>query len=363
MSRGQEGDALTFINLLGPPRRPVDGVLDHAHALSEALRGMGHKASVVHHRWDREGWLRSLWVLRSQLREADRVLMHHTHLAWSRRGFSIRALAVAALIGRGRLWVLIHDPSPFPGTTLPRKARAMTQVGVMWILVRLSGRAYMTVLPSCVPWARKTTAPRLGFLPVGSNVGFGADEDESSEVTRPFTVAVFSMTEGHRDEARNVSRAVTMAAAMLDEDIRLVAFGRGVELARPWIEQEIGSRVQLVASGVLPESEVASRMRSADVQLFVRGTASSRRGTLVAGIAHRVPIVAFAGPETCWPVTEAGIDLVPIGDIDAVARAIVRVATNRSWATRLRQKNRVAYQQYFSWERIAADLLGGGLSR
>ena len=287
--------------------------------------------------------------------------MHYTHLTWSRRGFPIRALLVAALVGRKRLWVLIHDPLAFlPVRPLIGRARAMTQVLVMWMLVRFANRSYVTIHPTCVPWARNSKR-RLRLLPVGSNVGNGSVDEPRTEAPKPFTVVVFSITEGRLDEVRQVSRVVTMAAGMLNEEIRLVTFGRGVDWARRWLEQSLGPRVELVAEGVLTTSDIAAVMRGADAQLFLRGSASSRRGTLVAGIAHKVPVVAFAGRETCWPVTEAGVDLVPFGDVDAAANALVRVATDPRWADQLRGKNQAAYQRLFAWERIAAALSEGGL--
>jgi glycosyltransferase involved in cell wall biosynthesis len=121
--------------------------------------------------------------------------------------------------------------------------------------------------------------------------------------------------------------------------------------------------VELITYGVLPAQEVSGQMRQADMQLFLRGCASSRRSTLVAGIAHGLPIVAFRGVETCWPVTEAGISLVPEGDLAAAARGISHLATDRSHANLLTERNEASYVRFFSWASIAAALLEGGVQR
>jgi glycosyltransferase involved in cell wall biosynthesis len=154
-----------------------------------------------------------------------------------------------------------------------------------------------------------------------------------------------------------------MAAEALGNQVRLVAFGRGVDQARAWLEAAVGSGVEVVTEGVLSSQEVSERLRQADVQLFVRGCASSRRGSLVAGIAHGLPIVAFRGAETSWPITEAGIELVPDGDLPAAARAIVRIAEDPEWAARSRAREREVYDRYLSWERIAGRLMGGEADR
>jgi hypothetical protein len=355
----------TIVNLLGAPDRPTDGVADHAEALSAAIRRQGHRASLVRCRWDRAGWLRALRELRGlrgRLGETDRVLLHHTHLGWSRRGFPIGALAAAAVVGPRRLWVLLHDPMPFPGEGISRRSRALLQVSVMWILSRLADRTYATVAPACIPWASGRTGRRIALLPVGSNVGERADVG-GSEVSRRFTVVVFSITENVRDEARLVARAVTKAAEKLGAEVRLVAFGRGVEDARAWLERDVGPGIEVVTSGIVPASEVAMYMMESDAQLFVRGAASSRRGTVVAGLAFGLPIVAFAGEETCWPITEAGIELVPQGDVEAIGGALARIASDREWASELRSRSESAYRRYFSWDGIARVFLDGGLTR
>jgi glycosyltransferase involved in cell wall biosynthesis len=352
----------TIVSLLGAPDRPTDGVADHAEALSAAIRNRGHGASVVRCRWDREGWLRALRALRGRLGEADRVLLHHTHLGWSRRGFPIGVLAAAAIIGPRRLWVLLHDPTPFQGDGFARRSRTLLQVSVMWILSRLADRTYATVAPACIPWATGRAGRRIALLPVGSNVGERAGVRKSDGSQR-FTVVVFSITENARDEARLVARAVTKAGEKLGAGVRLVAFGRGVDGAREWLEHDVGPGVEVVTSGVLPAAEAAGYLSEGDALLFVRGAASSRRGTLVAGMAFGLPIVAFEGEETCWPITEAGIELVPQGGGEGIVGALVRIASDPEWASQLRSRSESAYFRYFSWDGIARVFLDGGLTR
>ena len=91
--------------------------------------------------------------------------------------------------------------------------------------------------------------------------------------------------------------------------------------------------------------------------LFVRGGISSRRGSAIAGIAHGLPVVAYRGPETGWPVTEAGVVLVDPGDVDALAAALVRIATDSSHRNSLRARSNNAYLRYFAWDVIACTFL------
>jgi glycosyltransferase involved in cell wall biosynthesis len=95
-------------------------------------------------------------------------------------------------------------------------------------------------------------------------------------------------------------------------------------------------------------------LKRADVLLFVRGQISSRRGSAIAGIACGLPVVCYEGPETGWPITEAGILSVPLGDREALSEALERVLSNNELRSALCQRSRRAQEQYFSWSAIAA---------
>ena len=59
---------------------------------------------------------------------------------------------------------------------------------------------------------------------------------------------------------------------------------------------------------------------------FVRGHISSRRGSAIAAIACGIPIVAYTGPETDVPITDAGVVLVTPEHTDQLGSALVRVS-------------------------------------
>jgi glycosyltransferase involved in cell wall biosynthesis len=107
--------------------------------------------------------------------------------------------------------------------------------------------------------------------------------------------------------------------------------------------------------------DLSRTLASADVLLFVRGQISSRRGSAIAGIACGLPIVCYAGTETGWPVTEAGIVAVPLGDREALSVGLERVLVDDELRSSLAERSRRAQEQYFSWRVVAAryaDALG-----
>jgi glycosyltransferase involved in cell wall biosynthesis len=89
----------------------------------------------------------------------------------------------------------------------------------------------------------------------------------------------------------------------------------------------------------------------------MRGGISSQRTTAIAGIAFGLPIVAYSGPMTGFPVTEAGVVVAPYGDYERLSQALVCVLGDEHLQHELRQRSQVAYQKYFSWDSIAAQYL------
>ena len=65
-------------------------------------------------------------------------------------------------------------------------------------------------------------------------------------------------------------------------------------------------------------------------------------------------MVAFAGRETGWPVTDAGVLLVPPGNPAELHEALVRVLSDPELRASLRQQSALAYRLHFSWPTIAA---------
>ena len=141
-----------------------------------------------------------------------------------------------------------------------------------------------------------------------------------------------------------------------ERPIRLLVFGRGAVEAEPALKSELaGANVTLESLGLLPAPEVSKVLSRADVLLFVRGEISTRRGSAIAGIACGLPIVSYSGPETGWPVTEAGIVAVPVGDREALAGALEAVLSDDAYRKTLAERSRKAQEKYFSWAAITAQ--------
>jgi hypothetical protein len=283
-------------------------------------------------------------------------MLQYSHLAWSSRGFPLGALAIAATVrlGGAKLAVTLHDPLPFAGIRVRDRIRTFTQLMVMRMLVLLAHRTFVTVDPSVISWAGGRMRGVLSLVPVGSNVGVMTRRRARAKER---TVVVFGVTENNVAEATRIARVVRTARRSLP-DLALQVVGRGALQSMPALQRELGrSDVGLSVHGVIAADDVAVHIADADVLLFLRGGASSRRSTIAAAIACGTPIVAERGPETAPPITEAGLELVPLGDDAAAAAAIVRIVEDQTWSAELSSRNHEAHDRWFSWESIGTRII------
>ena len=165
-------------------------------------------------------------------------------------------------------------------------------------------------------------------------------------------IVVFGFT-NFSSETSMVAWVLSRAAEIVGP-LHLTVFGRGAKVAGSLLLPLLAnSSVELEDLGILEAEEAGSLLANADVQLFVRSGLSSRRGSGIAGIACGLPIIGFSDAETAFPITEAGVRLVPIGDREGLVRELVLVLQQPTLRETLRQRNLEVAERYFSWDRIA----------
>jgi glycosyltransferase involved in cell wall biosynthesis len=344
------------IMLLGRRDQPTDGVADYCEKLREAGLARGISFESVQIPWAENGWGPALAELQSAAAGwRDRwVLLQFTTLAWSRRGFPLRATRVLDVIRRcgARTGVVFHDFFPLPGMGIVGHAREYCHLRVLRQLHARSDLAIFTVPLNKVSWLPQRRENSV-FIPVGANCPelITAAREDSSKFK---TVAVYSITGGNRTsiEIADISVALKRASKAVGL-IQLLLFGRGSRDGEAALRSELrGAEVQVECLDILSAEQITKTLTRADVLLFVRGAISSRRGSAIAGIASGLPIVCYSGPETAWPITEAGILAVPLGDREALAGALETVLSDDLFRKTLAERSRRAQEKYFSWTAI-----------
>jgi glycosyltransferase involved in cell wall biosynthesis len=345
------------ILLLGRRDEPTDGVADYCEKLREAGLPRGLSFELFRIPWTENGWGAAL----AELRKASAswrdcwVLLQYTTLAWSRRGFPVRAPRLLEILRQSgtRPGVVFHDFLPAQGSGIVGNTREFLHLRVLRQLFVNSELAIFTVPLKIISWLPQSNE-KAAFIPVGANCSeaIPAIREESPKIK---SVAVYSITGGAQAsiEVADLGTALKRVQQAAGP-VRLLLFGRGSREAEPALRAELKDvDIEIESLGLLSRAEVQNVLARADALLFVRGQISTRRGSAIAGIASGLPIVCYSGSETAWPITEAGIFAAPQGDRESLAAALENVLTDGAFRRTLAERSRIAHEKYFSWEAIA----------
>jgi glycosyltransferase involved in cell wall biosynthesis len=354
----------SLILILGWRDEPTDAVLEYCEYLREALKRQGTPLELFRVRWSELGWRSALQELGNKIAASPKAsfLVQYTALMWSRHGFSWRVLGVIRLLKKSgaRCVIMFHDSEGYPGNRLVDRVRRKVQIYTMRKLLQLADLAILNVPPENAAWVPAGSRKPV-CIPVGANLPSPERGWSQAKVSRtePPSVVVFSLSGGRvlEQEVQTISEAVVYAGEKLGA-LRLVVAGRNSEAGGLLLKEKLaGTRVEVMTYGLLAGEELVPLLGSCDVMLFVRGPISSRRGSAVAGIACGLPIVGREGWETGWPITEAGVVLLPRDQEPDYGQALVRVLSDRPYALSLAERSQQVYLRYFSWDVIASQYL------
>ena len=350
-----------IVALLGRRDEPTDAVEEYCRYLGGALRAPGFEMELVRVAWAESGWSVALRELRRRAGawRGEWVLVQYTALAWSARGFPLRLLRVLSVLREAgaRVAVVFHDVEPYSGGRAVDKMRRRAQLHVMRRALHRADLAVFTVVLNAISWLGDPPS-KAAFIPVGANLPIGSTRSGKPVERKegPLCVAVFGITGGEagRRECARIVEAVRFAAARTGK-LWLHAFGRIASDFESELREGLrNAPVEVRVDGVLPPEQVVQALASADVMLFVRAGISSRRGSAIAGISSRLPVIAYGGSETAPPITDAGVVLVATDKDAELGEALVRVLTDGDYRASLGERSRNAHERYFAWEAIAA---------
>jgi glycosyltransferase involved in cell wall biosynthesis len=357
-----------IIALLGKRDTPTDAVEEYCRHLGDALQAHDYELVVDRVGWDKRGWAAALHTLRRQALgwRGTWVLAQYTALAWSARGFPLRFLRVLKILNAAgvRAAVFYHDVEPFEGKRVIDRLRRRTQLRTMRGALRAAAAAIVTVPAEKLSWMRRRRASPI-FIPVGANLSVSTSASSRAHISGDgkLAIAVFGITGGEagKKEIEKIAGAIRFVVPRV-KNLRLIVFGRNSQTAETEMRTALrGTEVELHVLGVLSEENVVRTLTISDVLLFVRGPISTRRSSAIAGIACGLPVIAYEGPETAPPITEAGLALFSPQRKGDLGEVLLRVLEDEHYRASLAQQSWVAQQQYFSWRTIAAryaEILG-----
>jgi glycosyltransferase involved in cell wall biosynthesis len=355
-----------MIALLGRADAPTDALEDYCNWLMRALEQQGQPMEILRVPWATNGWFsRTAWVWREARNWRGRwILLQYTALGWSKRGFPLGA-AITIWIAQHRgakCAIVFHDAMSYGGPRWIDRVRQSVQVWVMRKLYTLALHSIMTVPVEKLTWL-PNPATKAEFIPIAANLSGTLiklnDINSVRENNLPKKIAIFGVTGPPQlqPEVEFIAQIVRQATEKLDATKLLVLGRNSQEAEAPLRAALAGAKVELEILGVLPSDDIERRLSESDALLFLRGGISSRRGSALAGIACGLPVIAFEGPETGPPITEAGVILAPEGDRTALANNLTRVLSDDALRNDLRKRSLEAREKYFSWNVIARKFL------
>jgi glycosyltransferase involved in cell wall biosynthesis len=165
-------------------------------------------------------------------------------------------------------------------------------------------------------------------------------------------LVIASMTTGHPSHLSGHVRAALAHAHATHAHVAVLNLGtRAPDIT------DLGTSMEILTPGPLPEAELARLLAAADVFLapYSDGV-STRRGSMMAALQHGVPVVATSGRLTdrlLFDNPEAVL-LNPVTDIESFALGVNRALVGHD------QRRRAARQLYsdrFDWPVVARRML------
>jgi glycosyltransferase involved in cell wall biosynthesis len=352
-----------LVLLLGKRDTPADGVQDYCEYLAQALQRRGMQTEIARVEWHSEGWLRGLRKLRAQSSEwgGAWVALQYTALSWSRHGFPLGALAVLRNLRRQKLRcaAIFHESRRQGAARRAGQARGAFQD---WVVRQIYNGVDVSIFAdplNTIDWLPNSDN-RAVFIPIGANLPELRGPIEASNIKQaePQTVAIYCLSDppNLRNELTDISKAVRIAAN--GRKLRVIFLGRGTPEAQREITQAFdGAPAEISNFGLRNANEVRDVLISSDAMLCVRGKMFPRRGSAIAGIVCGLPILGYGTAAEAFPISEAGIRLVPYRDSEALGRNLAQVLGDAHLREQLRNASRAAHQKFFSWDVIADQMI------
>ena len=303
---------------------------------------------------------RELWAKRREapFSQGAALLQYVPQLYLRSFEFAWLVLWLARLRVRGRpVAVTVHEYAvPAAGSF----KRAVARLAMMFVILIIGSLATNIVVTFELTRRRlgrllfwKTH--RIAVVPVGSNIPSptSALPHEGDAVT----CAIFGQPEAmHAPLVCAVGAWLTRAGGR----VRVRWIGRSKPAIQAFLREHCGQPAESfeIAAGRAPE-EVSALLAASDLCLapIVDGV-SSRRTTVVAALAHGLPIIGTDGicTDDVFRQSDACL-LSPAGDADAFVRNVDLVAGDAARRARMSRAALALYDDHFTWDRIARAYL------
>ena len=332
------------------PLGDIDAIDEHSRRLVAALCAAGHDAHYV---------CGGLHAVRRRGCRPPWVLLQYNPFSYGRWGVAPGLIREAAALRRrgARVAVMVHE-----SWIELRDWRTALMGAYQWTQLRS-----LLACSDAVLAATEALAGELGrkavHTPVGSNITpLGVTSGTARErlgVGDELIVALFGTA--HPSRALDYAEKAIVALASAEAgDVTVLNLGTGTPAL------DAGEGVRVDTPGPLGEVEISLRLSAADLCLlpFTDGL-STRRTTLMAALAHGLPVLGLRGTATDTVLTghPQALMLTPAGDRPGFVHAAVEMAADRAALRARGESGRELYEAEFDWpvvaRRVSAVVIDG----
>ena len=287
------------------------------------------------------------------------ILLQYNPFSYGRRGFAPGLLRDAMRVRRR--W----PQAPFVVTVHEHEAWVRSMSDWRSTLMGAYQRAQMRLLLRMVDGVivvRETLGRELGtactHIPVGSNITPVPVTAEEARARLGLSGMLVLALFGRGNPARALDHAESAIEALSSargaDGICVLNLGSGSPIPA------VPAGVQIRTPGALSGGELSLHLRASELLLlpFTDGM-STRRTTLMAGLAHGLPVIGLQGVNTDRILIQH-IDtmvLTPCGDVDAYAHAVVRLILDPTRRQAVGRAGRSLYERNFDWPVLAQMVL------
>lgn len=330
-------------------RHDVTLVLEHKQydrdIAGQPMNGLGRPADVV-----RIGYrsLADLWRLYSIARR-DRPAAIHFQEASGRLKALISLGLMVLMRRRCRIVLTVHDPVPHSG----RDTAIARRVGMIRRISRRMADCVLVHGESCRASLEAGGQLDPSRIRVTHHGVLHVPRTDEQRSPNPGEFLIFGRMEHYKGLSVAVAAAKILSKTKIPFTLTIV--GAGPEMAR--LAEEMAEIAEIRAEDrFVPTAELITAVQSAQVVLLPYLDAT-QSGVLAGALGGERPVIASrtGGLPDVIVDGENGL-LVPPGDEEALARAMLRVLTEPGLADRLASGARVTAHGKLDWDRIAEEL-------
>jgi len=359
----------------------VGGIGGYTKELAKALAKLGHRVSVLASVWGQERgegfalyprvskWGFSSWkAILTLIKETEPQILHLQYQAAAygmHPAINLLPWRLRLIRHRPLLFVTFHDlrvPYLFPKAGPVRR-------GAIVALAKGCDGVIVTNIGDEAEARGYGLKPYL--IPIGSNIsprlppGYDREEWRARWSLKDETLLSYF---GLLHESKGVGTLFRALARLLEggERVKLLMVGGKIGASDPTtadyayrmetLWRELGLADRLLWTGYVDDEEVSANLLASDICVLpYKDGASLRRGSLMAALAHGLPIISTRPTIQVKELIEGeNIALIPPDDVEALVAKIQELTASEGLRRRLgRGAKRLS--EAFSWERIAEE--------